>query len=233
MKFFWKRFFDVLLSILALAILSPLFLLIAAAIKLDSRGPVIFKQKRLTKHGQIFDMYKFRSMVVDAEHMGTGLYNYKEDPRVTKVGRLLRNSSLDELPQLVNVVRGDLSLVGPRPSVVYELGDYDSLNRTFKKRFTMRGGITGLAQIKGRNENAWAEKVIYDNQYIDLFHQEGLWLDVKILIGTVINVLTSKNVYEEKIDASLDDVTSAKLAEEEIIRLAHQPEEPEHVSMTK
>ena len=169
-------------------------------------------------------MYKFRSMVVNAESMGAGLFNYENDPRVTRTGRFLRTSSLDELPQLWNVVKGDISIVGPRPCVVYELGDFDTLNRKYKKRFEVRGGITGLAQIKGRNENSWDEKVTYDNIYIDKFKKQGIWLDIKIIAGTVAKVFRKQDIYEEKADESMNDAEAAKLAEEEIIRIAHMPD---------
>lgn len=222
---FFKRFFDILFSALGLLILSPVFLIFAIAIKIDSKGPIIFKQDRRTKNGRIFKMYKFRSMVTDAEKMGAGLFNYENDPRVTKVGRFMRNTSIDELPQLFNVLKGDLSLVGPRPCVVYELGEFETLNRKYKKRFEVRGGITGLAQIKGRNDNSWEEKVMYDNMYIDTFAKQGLWLDIKILFGTVAGVFKKENIYEAKVDENLDDAEAAKLAEEEIIRLAHLPDE--------
>lgn len=222
---FFKRFFDILICAVALIVLLPLWLVIAIAIKCDSKGPILFAQERRTKGGRLFKMYKFRSMVVNAESMGAGLFNYKDDPRVTKVGRLLRNSSLDELPQLWNVLKGDLSLVGPRPCVSYELGDFDTLNKKYKKRFEVRGGITGLAQIKGRNENSWDEKVTYDNIYIDEFKKQGLLLDIKILIGTVAKVFKKQDIYEEKQSDDMNDVEAAKYAEEEIIRIAHLPDE--------
>lgn len=227
MNLFLKRCLDVICSLVGLLLLWPVFAVIAIAIKADSKGPVFFKQDRRTKDGKIFKMYKFRSMCVDAEKQGAGLFNFADDPRVTKVGRFLRNSSLDELPQLYNVLKGDLSLVGPRPCVVYELGDFDTLNRKYKKRFRMPAGITGLAQIKGRNENSWDEKVTYDNQYIDLFEKQGIWLDIKILFGTVAKVFRQKDIYEEKIDENMDDATAALLAEQEIIRIAHLPDESE------
>lgn len=222
---FFKRFFDILICAVALIVLLPLWLVVAIAIKCDSKGPILFAQERRTKGGRLFKMYKFRSMVVNAESMGAGLFNYKDDPRVTKVGRLLRNSSLDELPQLWNVLKGDLSLVGPRPCVSYELGDFDTLNKKYKKRFEVRGGITGLAQIKGRNENSWDEKVTYDNIYIDEFKKQGLLLDIKILIGTVAKVFKKQDIYEEKQSDDMNDVEAAKYAEEEIIRIAHLPDE--------
>lgn len=222
---FFKRFFDILICAVALIVLLPLWLVTAIAIKCDSKGPILFAQERRTKGGRLFKMYKFRSMVVNAESMGAGLFNYKDDPRVTKVGRLLRNSSLDELPQLWNVLKGDLSLVGPRPCVSYELGDFDTLNKKYIKRFEVRGGITGLAQIKGRNENSWDEKVTYDNIYIDEFKKQGILLDIKILIGTVAKVFKKQDIYEEKQSDDMNDVEAAKCAEEEIIRIAHLPDE--------
>lgn len=224
---FFKRFFDIVLCLTALIVLIPVWLIIAIAIKLDSKGPILFAQDRRTKNGRIFKMYKFRSMVVNAESMGAGLFNYENDPRVTRVGRFLRNTSLDELPQLWNVVRGDLSLVGPRPCVSYELGDFDTLNKKYKKRFEVRGGITGLAQVKGRNENSWDEKVTYDNIYVDEFKKQGVLLDIKILFGTVAKVFKKEDIYEEKTDESMNDAEAAKLAEAEIIRIAHLPDEEE------
>ena len=224
---FLKRFFDIVICSIAIIVLTPLWIIVAIAIKCDSKGPVFFAQERRTKNGRVFRMYKFRSMVVNAESMGAGLFNYENDPRVTKVGRFLRNTSIDELPQLWNVIKGDLSIVGPRPCVKYELGDFDTLNKKYKKRFEVRAGITGLAQVKGRNENSWEEKVTYDNQYIDEFKKQGLWLDIKILFSTVAKVFRKQDIYEEKVDSTMDDAESARLAEEEIIRLAHLPDEEE------
>ena len=225
MNNFLKRFFDILFSVLGLILLVPLFLIISLAIKLDSNGPVFFKQERRTINGKIFKMYKFRTMIVNAEKTGSGIFNFRNVPRVTTFGSFLRNTSLDELPQLFNVLRGDLSLVGPRPCVTYELGDFDTLNSKYKKRFSVRAGITGLAQIKGRNENSWEEKVTFDNIYIDKFKKYGIFLDLKILCLTFLSVFKSKNIYEEKADESLDDIAAAKAEEQEIIRLAHIPDE--------
>jgi len=222
---FLKRLFDVILSALALIILSPVFLIIAVAVKLDSPGPVFFKQERRGKNGNVFSMYKFRSMVVNAEKTGTGLFNYTNDPRVTRVGRVLRNTSMDELPQIWNVLCGDMSIVGPRPSVTYELGDFDTLNARYKKRFSIVPGITGYAQVMGRNDITWDQKVNYDNEYIELFKKQGVWLDIRILFMTVINVFKSKDIYEEKPDESLDDKAAAEAAEREIIAKAHEIEE--------
>ena len=126
-------------------------MIVALAIKLDSKGPVFFKQGRRTKDGRIFQMLKFRSMVVDAEKQGTGLFSYDNDPRVTKVGAFLRKTSIDEFPQFFNVLKGDISLVGPRPCVTYELGDFDTLNKKYKKRFEVKGGITAETKTPGMN----------------------------------------------------------------------------------
>lgn len=219
-----KRTVDILGATCGLVVLSPLFVGISVAIKRDSDGPVFFRQERLTKNGKSFTMLKFRSMYVNSEKQGTGLFNYRDDPRVTSIGRKLRDTSLDELPQLLNVLKGDLSLVGPRPPVSYELGDFETLNSRYKKRFQVRAGITGLAQVEGRNDIPWDEKVTYDNKYIDVFANQGILLDFKILFRTVVNVFTEKNIYEDKIDESMDDIESARIAEEETIRLAHMPD---------
>lgn len=219
-----KRTFDFCVSLIACILLIPVWVIIAIAIKLDSKGPVFFVQERRTKNGRVFPMLKFRSMVVNAENIGTGLFSYDNDPRITRVGRFLRKTSLDELPQLLNVFVGDISIVGPRPCVKYELGDFDTLNRKYKKRFQMRGGITGLAQAKGRNENSWEEKVALDNEYIDRFKKEGIFLDMKIIWWTVIGVFASKNINETKADDTLSDIEAAELSDEEVKRLAHLPD---------
>lgn len=222
---FFKRIFDIVSSFLVIVLLIPIWIVIPIAIKCDSKGPVFFKQERRTKNGRVFKMLKFRSMVVNAEQSGAGLFNYKDDPRVTKVGRFLRNSSIDELPQLFNIFKGDMSVVGPRPCVKYELGDFDTLNKKYKKRFEMKAGLTGLAQVKGRNDISWDEKVEYDNLYIDNFKKHGVFTDIKILWLSVIKVFKKEDIYENKTDEHLDDAEAAKLAEEEIIRLAHIPDE--------
>lgn len=221
---FIKRLFDICSSAVAIIILIPLWIIVAIAIKLDSKGPVLFKQGRRTKDGKVFMMWKFRSMVVNAENMGSGLFSYDNDPRITKVGAFLRRTSIDELPQLFNVLIGDISVVGPRPCVTYELGDFDTLNRKYKKRFGMKGGITGLAQCKGRNENSWDEKVTLDNEYIDLFSKEGFWLDIKILWWTISKVFQSANINEEQREG-MSAEESAVLDDEEVKRIAHLPDE--------
>ena len=222
---FLKRLFDIVSCSIATVLLFPFGLIIAVAIKIDSKGPVFFAQDRRTKNGKIFKMLKFRSMVTNAEKQGTGLFSYDNDPRVTKVGRFIRKTSIDELPQLLNVIKGDISIVGPRPCVSYELGDFDTLNKKYKKRFQVKGGITGLAQVKGRNENSWDEKVTLDNQYVDRFAKEGFWLDIKIMWWTVFKVFAKKNINESKISEDMSDIESAELSDEEVKRIAHLPDD--------
>lgn len=219
-----KRFLDIVISGSTLIILLPIMLVISFLIKFDSKGPVFFLQERRTKNGKVFRMLKFRSMVVNAEHTGAGLFNYENDPRVTRVGRFLRDSSLDELPQLLNILLGDMAIVGPRPCVVYELGDFDTLNKRYKKRFNVKAGLTGLAQVKGRNNITWDEKVEFDNEYVDLFSRLGILIDLKIIIETVIKVFHKENIYEVKSDQVMNDEEAAKIAEQEIIRIAHLPD---------
>lgn len=220
-----KRLFDIVSSGILIILLTPVWIVIAIAIKCDSKGPILFKQDRRTKDGRVFQMYKFRSMVVNAEQMGAGLFNYENDPRVTKVGRKLRDSSLDELPQLFNIFKGDMSVIGPRPCVTYELGDFDTLNKKYKKRFEVKAGLTGLAQIKGRNDISWDEKVTYDNQYVDLFNKYGFLADIRIGIESVFKAFKHDKIYENKADATMNDEEAAKAEEAEIIRLAHLPDE--------
>lgn len=211
-----KRFMDITLSLLGVFVLLPILLFVAIAVKVDSKGPVLFRQGRLTKDGKVFTMYKFRTMIENAEQMGTGLFNYANDFRVTRVGRVLRKSSLDELPQLLNIIKGDMSIVGPRPPVSYELGEYEDLSDEYKRRFTVLPGITGLAQVSGRNELTWDEKVKYDNEYIDLFKKYGILIDLKLIILTVINVFKMKDIYEvkaEETEGLSDEEIAKKVAE--------------------
>lgn len=219
-----KRIFDIVSSAIVIVLLFPLWIGVSIAIKKDDGGSIFFKQGRRTKDGEIFYMIKFRSMVLNAEKMSGGLFNYENDPRVTKVGRILRNSSIDELPQLFNILKGDMSVVGPRPCVTYELGDFETLNKKYKKRFFVKAGLTGLAQVKGRNDISWDDKVVYDNKYVDLFKNYGVLIDIKVLVESAIKVFKKEAIYENKKDESMDDADAAKLEEKEIIRIAHLPD---------
>lgn len=189
-----KRLLDFIISLFAFILLIPIILIIALAIKLDSKGPVIFKQKRLGLKGKPFDLYKFRTMVEGAEKIGSGLkITSAKDERITKVGKLLRRTSLDELPQLVNVIIGDMSLIGPRPPVTYHPYDgYDNYPNWAQKRFNMRPGISGLAQVKYRNSASWEERIKIDNMYIEKF---SIKLDIVIILKTIKSVFEQKNIY--------------------------------------
>lgn len=190
---FTKRTFDIVFSIFGLIIFSPFFLLIPFFIKAESQGPIFFRQKRIGKDGAVFEIFKFRTMVVNAESMGDGLFNTVDDPRVTKVGKFLRNSSLDEIPQFLNILKGDMSTVGPRPPVTYELGDYNGWCSELKKSFSVKPGVTGLAQVSGRNELSWDEKTRFNLEYLD---KKGFFFDLYIIILTIIKVLKNEGGYE-------------------------------------
>lgn len=189
-----KRIFDIFASLIAIIILSPFLIIFSIFIKIDSKGPVLFKQQRLGKGGKVFTIYKYRTMIVNAEHIGDGLsIKSDRDPRITKVGGFFRKFSIDELPQLFNVLFGDMSLVGPRPPVTYSpYNGYENYPDWAKKRFEMRPGVTGLAQVKVRNSATWDERIKIDNEYVDTFN---LWLDIKILFKTVGKVFGSDNIY--------------------------------------
>lgn len=191
-----KRCADFILSLLGLIISSPVFLVVALIIKLTSKGTVFFTQDRLGRNGKVFRIIKFRTMVMGAEKKGDGLFVYgTNDSRITGIGRILRKTSLDELPQLINVIKGDMSIVGPRPPVTYfPYEGYEGYPDWARKRFEMRPGITGLAQIRTRTTAPWDERIHIDNEYVDKFN---ILLDIKILFKTVVSVFAGKNIYPE------------------------------------
>ena len=165
-------------------------------IKIDSPGPAIFKQERLGLNGKVFNIYKFRSMCQDAEKKGTGVYSLKGDPRVTKVGRFIRATSIDELPQLINILKGEMSFIGPRPTLTYHPWKLEEYTDEQMKRFKVRPGVTGLAQINGRKDIPWDERIIYDVNYVENL---SFMLDLKILLKTIVKVFKMSdnvNTYE-------------------------------------
>ena len=192
-----KRCIDIIGSALGLILLSPVMLVIALLIKVTSPGTVFFKQERLGYRGKVFKIIKFRTMVTNAEHMGTGLkVKDDSDERITKVGRVLRKTSLDEIPQLINVLKGEMSLVGPRPPVTYHpYKGYEGYPDVAKKRFDMRPGMTGLAQAKVRNSATWDERIKYDVEYVKKFN---VVFDMIILVQTFLILFDGTNIYANK-----------------------------------
>lgn len=187
-KSFLKRLIDIVISLLVLVVLSPVFLITAIAIKLNSKGPVIFKQRRLGLGGKEFDIYKFRSMVQNAEHTGSGVYSGKGDARVTAVGRIIRATSIDELPQTLNMLKGDMSLIGPRPPLTYHPWPISEYTAEQKRMFDVRPGITGWAQVHGRKDVEWHKRIELNVWYVD---HVSLLLDLKIFFMTIFKVVTN------------------------------------------
>ena len=202
-----KRFLDILVSAVALVVLSPLFLLLALLVRLTSEGPAIFKQKRIGKDGKVFEIYKFRSMCVGAEGKGSGVYSGKGDARVTKIGKILRATSLDELPQFVNILKGEMSFIGPRPPLTYHPWDYSEYTKEQLRMFEVRPGITGWAQVNGRKDVEWNRRIELNVWYVD---HVSLWLDIKIMFMTVFKVL--KNADNENTVATVQKPQSETVA---------------------
>lgn len=192
---FFKRMLDVLLSLIAIPFLLLFICIFGPIIYLEDRGPIFYKAMRLGKGGKPFTMYKFRSMKVNAPDIRNedgSTYNSDDDPRLTRIGRFLRKTSLDEVPQLINVLLGDMSLIGPRPDLVEQMKYYEKGD---ERKLEVRPGITGYNQAYYRNAVPWKQRIQHDIYYIDNI---SFWLDVKILFKTVISVLKHKDVYVEQ-----------------------------------
>ena len=185
----FKRFMDVILSVFALIVLSPVMLIVAIIIKFTSPGPVIFVQKRVGKDGKVYDMYKFRSMCVGAEQQEGGVFCTKGDARVTPIGKFIRATSIDELPQLVNIIKGEMSLIGPRPVLTYYPKNWEEYTQEELKRFDVLPGVTGWAAVHGRKTNTIEARFAYDNYYVDNL---SFALDLKIFFMTIKSVLTNE-----------------------------------------
>jgi lipopolysaccharide/colanic/teichoic acid biosynthesis glycosyltransferase len=188
-----NRPLDLALAGVLLVVTAPLLALAALAIKLESRGPVFYSQRRVGKDGRPFELLKLRTMVPGAESMGAGIYVLEGDPRITRVGRLLRRFSLDELPNLVNVVRGDLAIVGPRPTVQEQVDRYTERQR---RRLEVKPGITGWAQINGRTSLPWPERIELDVWYVE---HRSLRLDLRILARTARLLASGQGLYSEEL----------------------------------
>ena len=194
-----KWFFDIAVAVVALLLTIPLLLVIAGAIKVSSRGPVLYRSSRVGRNGKQFSMLKFRSMVADADELREelqplneadgGMFKIRDDPRVTPIGRFIRRYSLDELPQFVNVVKGEMSVVGPRPPLPSEVADYEG---EVHRRLLVKPGMTGLWQIGGRSDLSWEETVRLDLSYVDNWSTIG---DLLIVVKTVRAVLAGEGAY--------------------------------------
>src|ERR687896_213300 len=186
-----SRALDVAVAAVALAIASPVMAIAAVAIRLESRGPVLYRQRRVGRHGEPFQLLKLRTMVPKAETMGAGIYVIEGDARITCVGRLLRRFSLDELPNLVNVLRGEMAIVGPRPTVQEQVDRYTDRQL---RRLEVKPGITGWAQVNGRTSLPWPERIELDVWYVE---HRSLWLDLRILAKTARMLATGHGLYSE------------------------------------
>ena len=187
-----KRTIDIILASGALIILFPFFVIIAILIKIDSKGPVFFIQERVGKNGKPFNFIKFRTMVENAELMGLKESAHENDPRITKIGKFLREWTSDEAPQFINVLKGDMSLVGPRPLSAYNSGNTPEMKKMWQKRISVKPGLVSLVDMKGRNLVPWEKRFEYDLWYID---NQSFWLDLKILVLGFFSVISRKGVY--------------------------------------
>lgn len=198
-----KRVLDIFLSFLFLLILSPLLLIAAVLVRIDSKGPVIFRQERLGRGGKVFVMYKFRSMKVNSEHTGSGVYSGDGDKRVTRIGRILRATSIDELPQLWNILKGDMSFIGPRPPLTYHPWPIEQYTSEQLRMFEVRPGMTGWAQINGRKGVEWHNRIELSVWYVDHL---SLLLDIRIIFRTIVCVF--KNSDNKNVGATVEQPQS-------------------------
>ena len=183
-----KRVMDVFFSAILLMLGAIPLLIVALVVKLESKGPALFKQERLGMNGKVFRIYKFRSMVVGAEKQGSGVYSGKNDARVTKVGKIIRATSIDELPQLINILKGEMSFIGPRPALTYHPWLFEEYTEEQKKMFAVRPGVTGWAQVNGRKEVEWPRRIEMNVWYVE---NMSFVLDLKIFFKTIFKVFTN------------------------------------------
>lgn len=192
-KGFIKPLFDWILALMALILLSPLFLMVAIAIKTDGQGPVFFLQERLGKNGRVFRVFKFRSMVVnDGKDKDNKLY--KNDPRITRVGSFIRKTSIDEIPQLINIIKGEMSFIGPRPPLTYFPKKYHDYNEFEKKRFLVKPGISGLAQLRCREVHDWNVNIPIDVEYVENY---SFFYDTRLFLSSFLMFFKTDNIYRK------------------------------------
>lgn len=183
-----KRIIDIIIAFLVLIVGAIPMLIVALLIKIESPGPVLFKQERIGRGAKVFKIIKFRSMCVNAEHTGSGVYSGKGDARVTKVGRVIRATSIDELPQFINVLKGEMSLIGPRPPLTYHPWPIEEYTKEQLRMFDVRPGLTGWAQVNGRKEVEWHKRIELNVWYVDHI---SFGLDFKIFFMTIFKIFTN------------------------------------------
>ncbi len=192
---YFKSIIDWIIAFIALIILFPIFLLVAIAIKLDSKGPVFFRQERLGYKGKVFTIYKFRSMKVDQIENDVNHKLFENDPRITRIGRFIRKTSIDELPQLFNILKGEMSFIGPRPPLTYFPKKINEYNEFEKQRFYVKPGISGLAQIRCREENDWNVNIPIDIEYVQNFSIKN---DINLFVKSLFSFFRTNNIYSKE-----------------------------------
>ena len=191
-KYFFKNILDFIVASIAVIVLLPLFIIVAVFIKIDSKGPIFFLQNRLGKKGKVFKVIKFRSMFADPNIQN--FKTHKSDSRITKVGDFIRKTSIDELPQLFNILKGDMSFIGPRPPLVHIPKDYKDYDEFEKKRFLVKPGISGLAAIKQREVHDWSKNIPLDVEYVENF---SFWYDANLFFKSLFAFFKTDNIYTE------------------------------------
>ncbi len=191
-KTFFKPLFDWLIAFVAIIILMPLFLVVALAIKIDSRGPVFFRQERLGRLGRVFNIYKFRSMRNDINIPVGSVIVYENDPRITRIGKFIRKTSIDELPQLFNIIKGEMSFIGPRPPVTNFPKKYNEYNEEEKARFYVKPGLSGLVQVRQREINDWNLNIPVDLEYVRNY---SFFYDLRLFVCSVLIFFRTDNIY--------------------------------------
>jgi len=196
-----KRLLDIIFSIILIIIFIPIWVLVPIMIRLESKGNPIFVQDRLGVNGKVFKIYKFRTMCVGAENMGSGQYSFEGDSRVTKIGHILRKTSIDELPQIFNILTGKMSFIGPRPTLTYHPMKFEEYSAEQKHRFDVRPGVTGIAQVNGRKQIDWDKRIEYDNYYVA---NMSLIIDIKIFCATLVSLIKMND------NENVEETTNAK-----------------------
>jgi undecaprenyl phosphate N,N'-diacetylbacillosamine 1-phosphate transferase len=194
-KYFFKPIMDWILALIAIVMVSPLLIIVSITIKLNSKGPVFFLQERLGRHGKVFKIFKFRSMTQHSNIPVGSRVVYENDPRITKAGRFLRKTSIDELPQLINILRGDMSFIGPRPPVTTYPKLYNEYNEFEKIRFLVKPGISGLAVVRNREINDWSINIPIDVEYVQNY---SFLYDLNLFLRSLLVFFKTDNIYTRK-----------------------------------